>query len=377
MAEEDDEIQTFPDIISSSITSNLSYELTDSDLASEKDFQGLIRQMFEFPERHYYYFHEKDGPRNELLLAKERAGLILFQETEFFYYKHPDPKGGYINPGRSPEDDREKEIVEKSPMFMRTALGLPERKRRELEIRERLKLEEEFKRRRQEADEDLDVFISYASQDNNEADQIRDAIVNAGGKVFMAPKDLTPGEDFPEEIRIALGRSRELWLLVSPASLKSDWVLSEWGAAWALGKKIVPILHRCSPDQLPDRIRRLQCVDFYKYSELIARTFSAVPDSEASPRKWSFTQTFSPAETDKLNELDEFMAWPAHRDPKQGFAYPDPKNKKYWLVYCEAYEADDSDPTLRKRKMVLVHITDPTVKRSKDTIQFRFHESED
>jgi TIR domain len=157
-------------------------------------------------------------------------------------------------------------------------------------------------------------------------------------------------------------------LLVSPTSLKSDWVLTEWGAAWALGKKIVPILHRCSPEQLPDRIRRLQCVDFYKYSELIARIFSGALESVGSPRKWSFTQTFSPGETDKLNTLDEFMAWPAHRDPKQGFTYPDPKSKKYWLVYCDSYEADDSDPTLKKRHMVLVHINDREVKRSKDTL---------
>jgi hypothetical protein len=368
MSEDDDKIQTFPNITPSSVTSTLSHELKSSDIASETDFQGLIRQMFEFPERHYYYFQEKDGPRNELLLAKERAGLILFRETEFFYYMHPDPKGGYIRLDRSPDDAHEKQIVEKGPMFMRTTLGLPERTRRELEIRERLKLEEEFKRRRQEAEEDLDVFISYASADNNEAVQIRDAIVNAGGKAFMAPKDLTPGEDFAEEIRIALGRSRELWLLVSPVSLKSDWVLTEWGAAWALGKKIVPLLHRCSPEQLPDRIRRLHCVDFYKYSELIARTFSGMTDAVGSPRKWAFTQTFSPGESDKLNELDEFMAWPAHRDPKQGFAYPDPKSKKLWLVYCESYEADDFDPTLKKRHMVLVHINDPKVKRSKDTL---------
>ena len=138
MTAEDDEIQTFPDITPSSITSNLSHELIYSDLASERDFEGLVRRMFEFPERHYYYFQEKDGPRNELLLAKERAGLILFRETEFFYYKHPDPKGGFIKLDRSPDDDREKEIAEKSPMFMRTILGLPERTRRELEIRERL-----------------------------------------------------------------------------------------------------------------------------------------------------------------------------------------------------------------------------------------------
>jgi hypothetical protein len=99
---------------------------------------------------------------------------------------------------------------------MRTTLGLPERTRRELEIWQRLALEEEFKRRRQEAETDFDVFISYASPDENLASQIKEAVEKAGGKAFLAPKDLTPGEDFADEIRTALRTSRELWLLVSP-----------------------------------------------------------------------------------------------------------------------------------------------------------------
>jgi hypothetical protein len=148
--------------------------------------------------------------------------------------------------------------------------------------------------------------------------------------------------------------------------LKSDWVLSEWGAAWALGKKIVPILHRCDPEKLPDRIRRRQCIDFYEHPELVARTFSAQADTDRSSRRWAYTQVFTPAEVDKLNELDEFMSWPAHKDPKQGFIFPDPKTKKNWLAYCDSYESDDTDPTLKKRHIVLVHIDDPSVKRSDD-----------
>jgi hypothetical protein len=43
----------------------------------------------------------------------------------------------------------------------------------------------------------------------------------------MAPKVLKPGDDFAEEIRLALHGSHELWLLVSPSSAKSEWVISE------------------------------------------------------------------------------------------------------------------------------------------------------
>src|SRR6185295_17465392 len=114
-----------------------------------------------------------------------------------------------------------------------------------------------------------------------------------------------------------------------------------------------PILHRCGPEQLPDRIRRLHCIDFYKFAVLIKQTFPL--------KEWSVTQAFKPEHEEKLKELDEFMSWPAHRDPKQGFAYPDPESGKMWLVYCKSYEPDDSDPNLRKRHMLLIHIDDVNV----------------
>jgi hypothetical protein len=119
----------------------------------------------------------------------------------------------------------------------------------------------------------LDIFLSYSSVDRQEANEIYEAIRKVGGLVFLSEKDLKPGEDFAEEIRKAISSSRELWLLVSPNSLKSDWVISEWGAAWVLRKRVVPILHRCRPEELPDRIRRLHCIDFYKYPDLIRSRF--------------------------------------------------------------------------------------------------------
>ena len=86
----------------------------------------------------------------------------------------------------------------------------------------------------------------------------------------MAEKSIQPGHDFAEEIRRSLKGSREVWLLVSPASLNSEWVTTEWGAAWALEKKIIPILFRCDIDALPARLKGLQCIDFHRYDELFS-----------------------------------------------------------------------------------------------------------
>jgi len=119
-----------------------------------------------------------------------------------------------------------------------------------------------------------DVFLSYASQETNEARIIYDLIVAAGGKAFLSKKDLKAGEDFAESIRMALISSAELWLLLSPNSLKSEWVASESGAAWGLGKPIIPILFQCKAEQAPERIRRLQCIEFYGCEKMIEQRFS-------------------------------------------------------------------------------------------------------
>jgi hypothetical protein len=123
-----------------------------------------------------------------------------------------------------------------------------------------------------------DVFLSYASQDANEARALHDLVVAGGGKPFLSEKHLKAGEDFAEGIRTAINSSKELWLLLSPNSLKSEWVISEWGAAWVLGKPIVPILFQCNASQAPDRIRKLQCVDFDDYEEFVEGRFPRRPD---------------------------------------------------------------------------------------------------
>ncbi len=179
------------------------------------------------------------------------------------------PKGEDDNGAPRYGWDWEREVVEKGPEFWRVTLALSQRKRDELDAWRKVQMEEHFRQQARHATYSHDVFLSYATPDSTEAHGIRDKIVAAGHRVFLAPKELRPGDDFAEEIRLALLGSRELWVLVSPSSSKSEWVISEWGAAWALGKRIVPILHRCAPDSLPTRLARLQCIDLYRVDDAI------------------------------------------------------------------------------------------------------------
>jgi TIR domain-containing protein len=85
----------------------------------------------------------------------------------------------------------------------------------------------------------------------------------------MDERDIQAGDPWNEILRAALVGSRELALLASPESLKSEWVTTEWGAAWVLQRRIVPILFRCDVASLPQRLQRYQVVDFHKHKKYL------------------------------------------------------------------------------------------------------------
>jgi TIR domain-containing protein len=266
---EDEQLETLP-LTPSKVIRGMSYHYEVSDFYSEEDFQQLAMLMFEYPDRMFYLFKEADGRMSELLLAKEDLGEIVFPESEYFYYKIENRRFIHIevHDGKY-RHYQEKEIVEKGPMYIRSTMQISKRKRMEMETWLKIELEELYRKEYHKRMNTYDVFISYAAANTSEANKLYEAVQQAGGRAFLAAKGINPGEDFADKIRDALAGSTELWLLASPNSLQSDWVVSEWGAAWALKKPIIPILHRCSVNELPDRLQRLQVIDFYRYQELI------------------------------------------------------------------------------------------------------------
>jgi TIR domain/Trehalose utilisation len=118
-----------------------------------------------------------------------------------------------------------------------------------------------------ERDFKYDLFLSYSSRNRDEARTIQESA--RGLSVFMDEKDIQPGAIWDDVIRNALMASRELAVLASPDSLDSEWVQTEWGAAWVLGRTITPILFRVDPRQLPDRLKQRQCIDFHRHAEYL------------------------------------------------------------------------------------------------------------
>jgi hypothetical protein len=248
--------------------------IESGDLKTDDDIGHLIYLLFREPECDFFYYYQDGGPIDSALQKAVNAGDILMRETEWRYFRHPKFKRDYIKiPKHDIKWEWEKEVAEKGPEFVKARLELSARKRTEIEALQKVELEEYFRKKVREQKYNYDVFLSYSDLDRDEANSIYEAISSLGGRVFMAPKVIDPGEDFAEEVRQALAGSKELWLLVSPNSIKSEWVISEWGAAWVLKKRIVPILLRCAPDTISERLRRLQCIDMHKCFDFIKQKF--------------------------------------------------------------------------------------------------------
>ena len=103
-----------------------------------------------------------------------------------------------------------------------------------------------------------DVFISYASGDSQIADELRKDMETAGLRCFMAEKDIQVAAIWQDSIRTALLGSSSVLILLTPRSINRPWVLLETGAAWALGKPLIPALSHVAPEDLSDPVRRHQ-----------------------------------------------------------------------------------------------------------------------
>ena len=103
---------------------------------------------------------------------------------------------------------------------------------------------------------DMKVFISHSSKDKWAARRISQDLNGLGVETFLDEKDIKTGEPIDESIKKHLKECDELLILLSPASIKSDWVLIEIGGAIALEKKLVPILLYIGANEIPQPISK-------------------------------------------------------------------------------------------------------------------------
>ena len=116
---------------------------------------------------------------------------------------------------------------------------------------------------------DYDVFLSFASSDEDMVRPIWQELCLSGLRVFWSDATLKQklGESWFDSIQSSLERSRHFLLVSSQSSMSSEWVKREYQAFYNHcysqgGRRLIPLLARnCTISHLPIFLRQLQAVE--------------------------------------------------------------------------------------------------------------------
>ena len=86
------------------------------------------------------------------------------------------------------------------------------------------------------------VFISYSDKDTTYANLLSRALKKKGVEVFSLHDSILAGMEWDNVLRKELLESSAVVALISDNWVRSNWAATEYGAARALGKKIIPVV---------------------------------------------------------------------------------------------------------------------------------------
>ncbi len=122
-----------------------------------------------------------------------------------------------------------------------------------------------------------DLFISFNSKEEKEARCVFQLAEKHKLRCFLAPLSLNPGDEWRKKIRGALLASDKICLIATQESSENEWVMAECGAAWALGKEVIPLLLNCSPGDISKFIsQEWQAIKYEKYNGFIERVANEI-----------------------------------------------------------------------------------------------------
>lgn len=131
----------------------------------------------------------------------------------------------------------------------------------------------------------IDVFVSYAHSDREVADSLCAILDDLSVPYFRDERSIEWGENISSEVKLALSETLAVIVVVSPGSLKSQWVAYETGFASALDKRILPFLTHPDLD-IPDYMRDLKYhVDVVEVRSYFEGSFDIEREMVPSPRK--------------------------------------------------------------------------------------------
>ena len=104
------------------------------------------------------------------------------------------------------------------------------------------------------------VFISYSPEDSTYANLLARTLKKKGVQIFTG-QDIMAGENWEDTLRKELEESSAVIAIISDNWNRSTWAATEYGAAYALGKKIIPVLIDDISSELTIDIKRFLSVD--------------------------------------------------------------------------------------------------------------------
>ena len=87
-----------------------------------------------------------------------------------------------------------------------------------------------------------EIFISYSTNDLQQAETVRNVLEKNGLSCWMAPRDIPGGSNYTKEIPIAIRNCKVFVLVLSASAQSSQWVLKELDSAVNCGKVILPFM---------------------------------------------------------------------------------------------------------------------------------------
>ena len=114
------------------------------------------------------------------------------------------------------------------------------------------------------------VFISHSSKDRWIARQIAKLIESAGSiRTFLDERGIEGGDSILEHIRSSIQECDEFLVLLTTNSINRPWVLMEISAAWGQDKRIIAIIDKVAPEEMPEIILPYKAIDLNDFEDYI------------------------------------------------------------------------------------------------------------
>ena len=86
------------------------------------------------------------------------------------------------------------------------------------------------------------IFLSYSHDDVAVARELLASLADTSISGWMDQADIASGEAISRKVRESIHQASVVLVLVTARSIGSNWVQFEVGAAWGMGKRVIPVI---------------------------------------------------------------------------------------------------------------------------------------